>query len=90
MGIHRLVEPLLILLVVAHLAAIVFYVRVRKETLIMPMITGRKVGAGNTATGGGVVAFCIALAIGLTAVYGVSGAWLPVPPVAAASETPAW
>ena len=31
-GIHRLVEPLIILLVVAHLAAIVFYVRFKKET----------------------------------------------------------
>jgi cytochrome b len=53
-GIHRLVEPLIILLVVAHLAAIAFYVRIKKETLIMPMITGQKVGAGDTAKGGGV------------------------------------
>ncbi|MBN8473408.1 cytochrome b/b6 domain-containing protein [Sulfuritalea sp.] len=87
-GIHRLVEPLIILLVVAHLAAIVFYVRFKKETLIMPMITGQKVmrsgiqagGAGDTAIGGGVAAFCIALAIGLAALYGASGAWLPLPP----------
>ncbi len=79
-GIRRLVEPLIILLVVAHLAAIAFYVRIKKETLIMPMITGQKVGAGDTAKGGGVVAFCIALAIALAAAYGASGAWLPDPP----------
>ncbi len=81
-GIHRLVEPLIILLVVAHLAAIAFYVRIKKETLIMPMITGQKVGAGETAKGGGVVAFCVALAIALAVAYGASGVWLPEPPVA--------
>ena len=56
-GIHRLIEPLIIFLVLAHLGAIAYYVRVRKEALIMPMITGRKVGAGDTARGGGMVAF---------------------------------
>ena len=85
-GIHRLVEPLIILLVLAHLGAIFFYVRIRKETLIMPMITGRKVGAGETAKGGGVPAFCIALAIALAAVYGASGAWLPGPPAASSAS----
>ncbi len=87
-GIHRLIEPLTILLVLAHLGAIAFYVRVKKETLIMPMITGEKVGAGETAQGGGFVAFCVALAVALAAVYGASGAWLPdPPPVAPASGT---
>jgi len=81
-GIHRLVEPLIILLLVAHLAAIAFYVRIKKETLIMPMITGQKVGAGETTKGGGVVAFCVALAIALAVAYGASGVWLPEPPVA--------
>ncbi len=88
-GIHRLVEPLTILLVLAHLGAIAFYVRVRKETLIMPMITGDKVGAGETAKGGGIVAFCAALLIALAAVYGASGAWIPAPPPVA-TEIPNW
>lgn len=79
-GIHRLIEPLIILLVVAHLAAIAFYVRIKKETLIMPMITGRKVGAGDTAQGGGAIAFCIALAIALGAAYGASGVWITASP----------
>lgn len=92
-SIHRLIEPLTILLVLAHLAAIAYYVRFRKETLIMPMITGWKPGTGETARGGGVVAFCIALAIGLAAAYGASGAWLPqeAPVVPAATgNAPAW
>ena len=41
-GIHRLIEPLTILLVLAHLGAILFYVRIKKEVLIMPMISGRQ------------------------------------------------
>lgn len=80
-GIHRLIEPVIILLVLAHLAAIFYYVRIRKDSLIAPMITGWKVGAGDTAKGGGAIAFCIALAIALAATYGASGAWLPEPPV---------
>jgi cytochrome b len=91
-GIHRLVEPAIILLVLAHLAAIFYYVRIRKETLVRPMITGEKVGAGETAKGGGIIAFCVALAIGLAAAYGASGAWLPAPPLVppASANTPAW
>ena len=81
-GIHRLIEPLMILLVLTHLGAIFYYVRVRKETLIAPMVTGWRVGAGETARGGGIVAFCVALAIALMAVYAASGAWIPSPPAA--------
>ena len=90
-GIHRLLEPVIVLLVFAHLAALVFYARVRKDNLIKPMITGWKVGAGDTAKGGGAVAFCIALAIALGAAYGASGAWIATPPaVAAPSAAPSW
>lgn len=98
-SIHRLIEPLIILLVLAHLGAITYYVWFRKQILIMPMITGWKVmqsgnqtdGAGETAQGGGVQAFCIALAIALGAAYGASGAWIPSPqPVAAPATAPNW
>jgi cytochrome b len=87
-GIHRLVEPLIILLVVTHIAAIVFYVRFRKQGLVMPMIRGWKVGAGKAATGGGAIAFIIALILALAAVYGASGAWIQAPPPPAANSTP--
>ena len=90
-GIHRLIEPLMVLLLMAHLGAIVYYVRFRKEVLIMPMITGWKVGAGETAKGGGPAAFCIALAIGLAAAYGASGVWISSPPPAASpAPAPNW
>jgi cytochrome b len=88
-GIHRLIEPLTILLVLVHLGAIAFYVRVRKEALIMSMITGSKVGAGETAKGGGIAAFCVALVIALAAAYGASGAWIPAPPPVT-NENPTW
>ncbi len=90
-GIHRLIEPLTILLVLAHLCAIAYYVRFRKQTLIMPMVTGWKDGAGETAKGGGALAFCVALAIALGAAYGASGAWIALPPpVAAPTAAPNW
>lgn len=89
-GIHRIIEPLTILLVLAHLGAIYYYARFRKQTLIMPMIAGWKVGAGDTARGGGIVAFCVALAIALAAAYGASGEWIPAPPLASPSATPNW
>jgi hypothetical protein len=59
-GIHRLIEPLTILPVLAHLGAILYCARVKKEAFIMPMITGWKVGAGETARGCGAVACCVA------------------------------
>ncbi|MCK9388035.1 MAG: cytochrome b/b6 domain-containing protein [Sulfuritalea sp.] len=97
-SIHRLIEPLIIALVLTHLGAIFYYVRFKKETLIMPMITGWKVmrsgihadGAGETAKGGGVLAFMLALTIALGAVYGASGAWIQSPSPASPSAVPSW
>jgi len=90
-GIHRLIEPLIILLVLAHLGAIFYYVRFRKEILIRPMISGWKDGAGEAARGGGLLAFCVALAVAFAAMYAASGVWIAPPPaVAAPAAAPAW
>lgn len=89
-GIHRLIEPAILLLVFAHLAAIVFYARVRKDNLVRPMITGWTVGAGETARGGGAVAFVCAVLIALGTAYGASGAWIPAPPSAPPAAAPNW
>lgn len=90
-GIHRLIEPLIILLVLMHLGAIAYYIRIKKETLIVPMITGWKVGAGETATGGGAAAFFIALACALGVAYAASGAWIESPqPAVAPAAAPNW
>jgi cytochrome b len=50
-GIHRLIEPLIMLLVFAHLAAIVFYTRVKKQDLVKPMVTGWKARCRRTGQG---------------------------------------
>lgn len=90
-GIHHLVADGLIILVVLHIAAIAFYVRFKKKNLVKPMLTGWQEGEGKSATGGGLVAFVIAVLIAGAAVYGASGVWLPEPPPPPpAAETPSW
>ena len=94
-GIHELTSDALIALIVLHLAAIAFYTHVKKDNLVKPMVTGYKELApgetGESATGGGLVAFVVALAIALAAVYAASGAWYSAPPPAAAAQTtPTW
>ncbi len=94
-GLHQLASNLIYVLVALHLAAIVFYARVKKDNLVKPMLTGWKdLEAGDpaqSATGGGVLAFVVALAIALAAVYFASGKWMPAaPPPPPAAATPAW
>ena len=92
-GIHKLFEPLLILLVALHVGAIAFYVKVKKTNLTIPMITGVTEVENPPAAaprGGGAVAFVIALIIAVAAAYAASGALLPEPAPATAVETPAF
>lgn len=92
-GIHKISVNVLIALIVLHLGAILFYTQIKKDDLVRPMITGWKdipLGAGKSATGGGVLAFCIALLISMAAIYGGSGEWFSTPPPAPPAATPAW
>lgn len=89
-GIHQLLSNALLALVVLHVAAIGFYGRVKKQNLLMPMITGWKEGHGESTRGGGLVALVVALVVAAGAVYGASGAWLPEPPAPPPAETPNW
>ena len=92
-GLHRKGFWLVGLLVALHLAAIAFYTRVKKESLVAPMLTGRKeVGPherDTEPTGGGPVALIFALAVGCAAAWLASGVWQPPPPPAPAAA-PAW
>lgn len=91
-GLHKLWINLLTVLVVLHLAAITFYARVKKESLVRPMLTGWKdvdPAAGGSAQGGGPLALIVALLIAALAVYGASGLWLP-PATPVAAPSPAW
>ncbi|MBK8523164.1 MAG: cytochrome b/b6 domain-containing protein [Betaproteobacteria bacterium] len=90
-GIHKLSINVLFALIVLHIAAILFYVHVRKDNLFKPMITGwKQLPQARPASGGGITAFVIALTLAAAAVHGASGAWLPPPPPPATIQTPAW
>jgi cytochrome b len=99
-GLHKLSVNLLIALIALHLAAILYYVHIKKDNLLKPMLTGwkdLKPGQGESAkveksaSGGGAVALVVALLIALAAIYGGSGAWLPAPPpVVTAPPAASW
>lgn len=96
-GIHETLIGVLIALVVVHVAAIVFYVRVKKENLLQPMLTGWKDVpaelAQGEARGGGLPALLIALLCAGLTVYGTAGLWLPAAPPtppAASNSSAAW
>ena len=89
-GWHKRGSWLVLGLIGLHLGAILFYARVRKETLIRPMLTGTKEVpeelAGESARGGGLLALTVALVLGFAACWAASGALLPAPPVQAKSH----
>lgn len=91
-GLHKSIEPLLIFLVLAHLGAIGFYVKVRREVLIRPMVTGNKESSGTPAAGGGFAALLVALVLAAAAAYAASGVWIerPVPAAVSPDSTPAF
>jgi cytochrome b len=95
-GLHELASNVIYLLIGLHIAAIVFYARVKKDNLVKPMVSGWKdidaTDSAESATGGGVIALLVSLLIAGAAVYGASGAWLPkLPPQPAATvATPSW
>lgn len=90
-GWHQLLANVIIAFVVLHVAAIVFYARVKKEDIVKPMVTGwKEVKAGESAKGGGVVALVIALGIAGFVLWGSFGTWIPEPPPPPPASTPAW
>ncbi|WP_306603641.1 cytochrome b/b6 domain-containing protein [Azonexus sp.] len=92
-GWHKLSVNMLIVLVILHLAAIMFYAHVKKDNLVKPMVRGwKEVPSGESAQGGGMLSLVLAIVFALVAVYAASGRWLPEPPPPppAAVQTPAW
>ncbi|RTL51945.1 MAG: cytochrome B [Rhodocyclaceae bacterium] len=92
-GWHKQLSWVLLGFLGLHLAAIVFYVRFKKDNLVKPMVTGWKAVPEDSAPaahkGGGLLALTLALVVAATASYVATGAWLPQAPVAAFT-TPAW
>jgi cytochrome b len=90
-GIHRLLENALLLLVAAHIGAIIYYASVKKRNLVKPMVTGWDTGKpSQSAQGGGLIALLIAVLLAGLAVWAASGALLPPHPPIAPSAAPAW
>lgn len=87
---HHQIFDLLMILAGLHVAAIAFYARIKKDNLLKPMITGDKpAGSGESARGGGLAPFIVALVLALAAAWGASGAWISKPAPAPAAA-PAW
>lgn len=94
---HRQLAPLLIALVVLHVAAILFYRLVKKEDLVRPMVTGyrsmptaEKEISGVSWSGARYwLRGAVAVVFGVAAAWGASGVWLPAP-APTAYEVPAW
>lgn len=80
-GFHEASVGAILTLVALHLAAIAFYVLIKKETLIKPMVSGwKRVPADSSrppeiTAGRRFVALLVSILIALLAVYGASGAW---------------
>jgi len=98
---HAWLQNGLLALIALHVGAIVFYLHVKKENLVKPMLTGwttsdptqRHGTAPGTRRGGGLVAFLVAAVIASAAGLSAAGALLPAPaaaPAQAAPAAPAW
>lgn len=92
-SLHRQSVWLLAAFVALHVLAILYYAHAKKDNLVKPMITGVKTVSdpeAKPARGGGALAFVLALAVAVAAVWAASGALLPPPTPQPAQETPAW
>ena len=83
---HAWLQNGLLALIVLHVGAIAFYLRVKGENLVKPMITGWQDTDAHTPLhtahakhGGGLVAFILSLLIAGGATYAVAGGLLPTP-----------
>ena len=92
-GIHQILANVLLGLVALHIIAIGFYVLIKKDNLVKPMVTGWKEHHSTPSdppisprTGGSLTAFLIALGGAAVLVYYVSGAARHTTTNAATSE----
>jgi cytochrome b len=67
-GVHHLNQKALLILVVIHICAVIFYLTAKRENLIKPMITGRKAWEQNIDSTWGNPALALLLAAVVAAV----------------------
>lgn len=98
-GLHKLSIDVLFVLIALHVGAIAYYVRVRKDDLLRPMLSGTKRVAADAevapARRGSRAVLFAALLLAAAAVYAASGHWLDAAPATAAAptgapDTPSW
>jgi cytochrome b len=93
-GVHALAFNFLAVLLVLHIAAIIFYVRVKKHNLVVPMLTGKVVVPKDQAVSvvkAGVLRVLVALAIAGVVVWGASnGVQYFAPAPAVPASVPGW
>src|SRR5690554_2240987 len=80
---HKFSEWFIYGLIGLHIASVLFYTLIKKDNLITPMVTGRKKVSEEGVykrTGGGLIAFVIALAVAVFAVWVATGGLLSPPP----------
>lgn len=97
---HAWLQNGLLALVVLHVAAIAFYLRVKKQNLVKPMITGwtddqpaPRATEPAPRKGGGLVAFIVTALIAGAAGWAAAGGVLPAPepaPAQPAAASPGW
>ncbi|MBR0567540.1 cytochrome b/b6 domain-containing protein [Azoarcus sp. L1K30] len=93
-SLHRLNIWVIGGLVGLHVLAILYYVHVKKDDLVKPMITGVKAFSEpvpRPAQGGGLVSFVVALCVSVATVWVATGGLLDSPPPPPpAQAAPAW
>ena len=91
-GWHRQTVNLVFALLGLHVAAVLFHLKIKKDDIVTPMVTGDKALPADLPRPrpAGLIALAIAVAAGLGAGYAASGAWIEQEPAAApASADPA-
>jgi cytochrome b len=90
-GLHRQGLWFIVGLVSLHVAAVFYYLLVKRQNLIGPMFSGTKAGPKEAAARNGKLgALIVALLLGGVAVWAASGAWIPAPPPPPPAALPAW
>lgn len=90
-GLHRQNYWIIVVFAGLHVAAVLYHALVKKDDLVGPMVTGTKLvhdADARHATGGGTVAFVIALAVAGVVLYLATGSFIEPPPPP--PPAPAW
>lgn len=89
-GIHRQALWIIVGIVTLHVAAVVFYLLVRKNNLVRPMLSGWKPASeAAPLEGGGLLALVLSVAFAGFAAWAAAGVWIPAPPPPP-TALPAW